>query len=159
MKGAFTNYYQTWELEKKDDILKFLVTEKTHATLKPKKGFSMFLDHIDFLTKRADWKVTKVYAHFTFEQEPFKKYYILGNQKVRREAVTQGDDIQVNFWKLLNNANVGFDCRDNSQNKSVHLICDKQFEIDFVSKYKGYESTNYNLENMIKNVCKNNMQA
>ena len=56
---------------KKDNILKFLVTEKTHATLKAKKRFPMFLDHIDFLTKRAGWKVTKVYSHFTFKQEPF----------------------------------------------------------------------------------------
>ena len=44
----------------KKGILKFLVTEKTHAMLKPKKRFPMFLDHIDFLTKRTNWKVTKV---------------------------------------------------------------------------------------------------
>ena len=44
----------------KKDILKFLVTEKTHAMLKPKKRFPMFLDLIDFLTKRTNWKVTKV---------------------------------------------------------------------------------------------------
>ena len=47
---------------KKDNILKF-VTEKTHATLKAKKRFPMFLDHINFFTK--------VYSHFTFKQEPF----------------------------------------------------------------------------------------
>ena len=82
----------------------------------------MFLDHIEFLTKRAGWKVTKVYSHFTFEQEPFKKDYILGNQKARQEAVEQGDNVQTNFWKLLNNTNFGFDCRDNWQHKSLHLI-------------------------------------
>ena len=47
-------------VRKKDNILKFLVSEKTHATLKPKKRYPRFLDHIDFLTKRAGWKVTKV---------------------------------------------------------------------------------------------------
>ena len=31
---------------KKDNILKFLVTEKTRATLKPKKHFPMFLEHM-----------------------------------------------------------------------------------------------------------------
>ena len=51
---------------KEDNIFEFLVTEKTHATLKPKKLFLIFLDHMDFLTKRADWKVTKVYSHFAF---------------------------------------------------------------------------------------------
>ena len=85
----------------------------------------MFLNHIGFLTKRAGWKVTKVYSHFTFEQEPFEKDYILDNEKAREEAVAPGDDVQVSFWKLLNNANLGFDCRDNSQNKSLHLIYDE----------------------------------
>ena len=51
---------------KEDNIFEFLVTEKTHATLKPKKLFLIFLDHMDFLTERADWKVTKVYSHFAF---------------------------------------------------------------------------------------------
>ena len=51
---------------REDNIFEFLVTEKTHATLKPKKLFLIFLDHMDFLTKRADWKVTKVYSHFAF---------------------------------------------------------------------------------------------
>ena len=53
----------------------------------PKKRFPMFIDHIHFLTKRAGWKVTKVHAHYTFEQEPFKKEYVLGNQRARQEAV------------------------------------------------------------------------
>ena len=52
---------------KKDNILKLLVTEKTHATLKRKKYFPMFLNHIDFLTKRAGRRVIKVYSHCTFE--------------------------------------------------------------------------------------------
>ena len=51
---------------KEDNTFEFLVTEKTHATLKPKKLFLIFLDHMDFLRKRADWKVTKVYSHFAF---------------------------------------------------------------------------------------------
>ena len=53
----------------------FLVTEKTHATLKPKTRSPMYIDHIQFLTSRAGWKVTKVYSHFSFEQDPFKKIY------------------------------------------------------------------------------------
>ena len=98
----------------------------------------MFLGHINILRKRAGWKVTKVYSHFTFEQEHFKKDYILGNQKARQEAVARGNDVQATFWKLLNNANFGFDCRDNSQNKRIHLIYDEQTEIEFINKYEGY---------------------
>ena len=63
----------TMRICKKDNILKFLVTEKTHATLKPKKRFPMHVDHIQFLTPMAGWKVTKVYLHFAFKQDPFKK--------------------------------------------------------------------------------------
>ena len=62
--------------EKKDIILKFLVTEKTRATLRPNKRFPIFVDQVQFLTSRAGWKMTKVYSHFAFEQEPFKKEYI-----------------------------------------------------------------------------------
>ena len=106
------------------------------------------------MTERAGWKVTKVHAHYSFEQEPFKMEYILGNQRARQEAVARGDDVQANFWKLLNNSNFGFDCRDNSQNKSLHLIYDEDAEIEFLTKYEGYKSTNpfLSLEARIRNI-------
>ena len=49
--------------------------------------------------------------------------------------MTRGDDVQANFWKLLNNANLGFDCSDNSLNKSLHLTYDENVEVEFISKY------------------------
>ena len=72
---------------KKENILKFLVTEKTHATLRPKKRFFTYVDHMQFLTSRTEWEVTKVYSHYTSEQECFKKEFVLGNQRARQEAV------------------------------------------------------------------------
>ena len=81
---------------KRGNILSFKATEKTHATLHPKKRFPMFIDQIHFLTERVGWKVTKVHARYSFE-EPFKKEYILGNQHARQEAVARGDDVQANF--------------------------------------------------------------
>ena len=106
------------------------------------------------MTERIGWKVTNVHVHYSFEQEPFKKEYILGNQRARQEAVARGDDVQANFWKLLNNSNFGFDCRDNSQNKSLHLIYDEDAEIEFLTKYQGYKSTNpfLSLEARIRNI-------
>ena len=68
------------------------------------------VDHILFLTTRAGWKVTKVYSHYTFEQDSFKKDFFLGNQSTRQEAVTKRDDVQGNFYKLMNNSNFSFDC-------------------------------------------------
>ena len=135
-------------------MLSFKATEKTRATLDPKKRFPMFIDHIHFLTERAGWKVTKVHAHCSLEKEPFKKEYTLSNQRARQEAVAQGDDVQANFWKFFNNSNIGFDCRDNSQNKSLHLIYNEDAEIEFLTKYEGYKSTNpfLSLEARIRNI-------
>ena len=94
--------------------MKFLVTEKTHATPKPKKRFPMYIDYIQFLTTRAGWKAKKVYSHYTFEQNSLKKDFVLGNQRARQEAVTKWNDVQANFYKLMSNSNFGFDCRDTS---------------------------------------------
>ena len=132
----------TMKTGKKNNVLKYKVTEKTNATLLPKKRFPMYVDHIHFLTKRTGWKVTKVHSCYTFEQEPFKKEHILGNQRARQEAVVRDDDVQDNLWKLLINAKFGFDCRDNLQNKSLHLIYDEDAEIEFISKYRRYDSNN-----------------
>ena len=66
----------------------------------------------------------------------------MGNQKARQAAVAGGDDVQTNFWKLLNNDNFGFDCWNNSQNKSLHLIYDEDEEVDFISKYSKHDSDN-----------------
>ena len=46
----------------------------------------MYLEHLSFVIKWAGWRVTKIYSHFTFEQECFKNNFILMNQKSRQEA-------------------------------------------------------------------------
>ena len=78
----------------------------------------------------------------------------MGNQKARQAAVAGGDDVQTNFWKLLNNDNFGFDCWNNSQNKSLHLIYDEDEEVDFISKYSKHDSDNcfLDLDSQLNNV-------
>ena len=39
-----------------------------------------------FVIKRAGWHVAKIYSQFTFEQERFKKDFVLMNQKSRQNA-------------------------------------------------------------------------
>ena len=58
------------------------------------------------------------------------------------------------FWKLLNNSNFGDDCRDDLQNKSLHLIYDEETEINFITKYDDGNSSNcfMNLNAHIKNI-------
>ena len=73
----------------------------------------MYLEHLAFVIKRVGWKVTKIHAHLTFEQKSFKKDFILMNQKSREESK---NNIEKDFYKLMNNSNFGYDCRNNLGN-------------------------------------------
>ena len=53
---------------------------------------------------RAGWKVTKIYDHFTFKQDTFKKDFVVMNQNARKIAKTK---VEKDFYKLLNNSNFG----------------------------------------------------
>ena len=54
----------------------------------PKKCIPLYLEDLVFLIKRAGWIVTKIHSHLTFDQEPFKRDFILTNQKSRQESKT-----------------------------------------------------------------------
>ena len=71
------------------------------------------LEDLRFLIKRAGWRVTKLYSHLEFEQDAFKKEFVLMNQTSRQNAKNV---IEMDFFKLMNNANFGFDCRNNANN-------------------------------------------
>ena len=127
---------------KRGNISSFKATEKTHATLDPKERFPMLLDHIHFLTNRAGWKITRVHAHYTFEQEPFSYLAISVLGKKQWNEVMMCRQI------------FGFDRRDNSQNKSLHLTYDENAEIEFLTKYEVCKSTNcfLSVEAKIRNI-------
>ena len=40
----------------------------------------LYLEHLAFLIKTTGWEVTKIYSHYTFEQERFKRGFTLMNQ-------------------------------------------------------------------------------
>ena len=46
----------------------------------------MNLEQLSFSVNRAGWYVTKIYSHHRFEQECFKKNFILMNQRSRQNA-------------------------------------------------------------------------
>ena len=52
------------------------------------------------------------------------------NQKARQEATNQ---VESDFSKLLNNANFGFDCRNNLDNCKFELINDEINELSFIN--------------------------
>ena len=64
----------------------------------------MNLEQLSFSVNRAGWYVTKIYSHHRFEQECFKKNFILMNQRSRQNARSF---IEKDFHKLINNSNFG----------------------------------------------------
>ena len=98
----------------------------------------MYLEEIKFAVLRCGWKVTKLYKHYYFDQERLKQNFILMNQKARQEA---GDKVESDFCKLLNNANFGYECRNNLDNCKFEPINDEINELSFI---KSYYSNLYN---------------
>ena len=60
------------------------------------------MEHLEFLIKRAGWKVTKIHAYLTFQQKKFKRIFISMNQKSRQESE---NNIEKDIFKLMNNSN------------------------------------------------------
>ena len=112
-------------------------TPKPQADLFPKTFIPLSLEDLKFLTKRCRWKVTKIYSHITFEQSCFKQEFVLTNQRKRQETKST---IEKDFYKLMNNANFGNDCRDNRNNTKFQPIVNEIEEITYIKK-------NYNLFN------------
>ena len=84
---------------------------------------------------RAGWFVTKIYSHYTFEQEYFKKQFILMNQRSRQNAK---NSIEKYFYKLMNNSNFGYDCCNNLDNCQFVPIFDELQEITYLKRYYNY---------------------
>ena len=118
--------------ESKNGPSSYRVTAKAHSTMLPKKCFPLYLEDLAFAIKRGSWVVTKIHAHLTFDQSPFKKNFILMNQKSRQESKT---NTEKDFFKLMNNSNFGSDCRNNMDNNDFVPIFDEINEIYSLQKY------------------------
>ena len=134
MEANERSLFQLLELFSKDGNKprSYRCTSKSHATLLPKTCIPLYLEDLRFLIKRAGWKVTKLYSHFTFEQDTFKKEFVLMNQRSRQNAK---NDIEKNFCKLMNNANFGFDCRNKADNLKFDPLIDEINEITYIKRY------------------------
>ena len=99
--------FQLLELYSEDNKGKaksYKLSPQSHVTLLPKRYVPLYLEELKFVICRCGWKIKKLYRHYHFEQERFKRDFILMNQKARQESK---NSIESNFWKLLNNANFG----------------------------------------------------
>ena len=90
-----------------------------------KKIQPMYLEQLCFAINRAGWSVTKIYSHYTFKQECFKK-------SSRQNAK---NSIEKDFYKLMNNSNFGYDCHNNFQ---LVPIIDELQEIIYLKRYYNY---------------------
>ena len=95
----------------------------------------MYIEHLAFIIKRACWKITKIHAHLTFEQKRFKKKFILMNQKSRQESK---NNFEKDFYKLMNNSNFGYDCRNNLDNCKFVPIFDEVKEITYIGRHWNF---------------------
>ena len=59
---------------------------KADAILFSNNAQPLHLEHLKILINRAGWKVTKLYVHYMFELERFKKEFISMNQHSRQTA-------------------------------------------------------------------------
>ena len=95
----------------------------------------MYLEQLCFAINRAGWSVTKIYSHNTFKQECFKKNFILMNQRSRKNAKISSEK---DFYKLMNNSNFGYDCRNNLDNCRFVSIFDELQENTCLKRYYNY---------------------
>ena len=98
----------------------------------PKMFIPLYLEDLRFLIKRAGWIVTKLYSYFTFEQDAFKKEFVLMNQKSRQNAKNNIENV---FYNFMNNANFGFDCRNNANNAKFEPLIDEINKLTYIKKY------------------------
>ena len=108
------------------------VKDEAHGTLFSKKAQPLYLEHLQISIGKAGWKVIKLYVHYTFEQERFKNDFILMNQRSRQTA---RNSIEKKLYKLLNDSNFGYDCRNNLDNCTFVPIIDELNEVAYLKKY------------------------
>ena len=106
-------------------------TAKAHANLF-KKNLLMYLEDLVFCIKRGSWKATKIHSHRTFEQSRFREKFILMNQTSRQQSK---NNVEKHFYKLMNNSNFGYDCRNNLDNCKFVAIFDEYKEITYINRY------------------------
>ena len=104
-------------------------TSKTHATLRKKIFMLLYAEDLYFLTIKLAWTVTKIYEHYTYKQDTFKKNFVMMNLDARKAAETK---LEKDFYKLLNTSNFGYDCRKNTDNCNLELLYDGAEEVKFI---------------------------
>ena len=109
-------------------------TAKTYSTMDKKIFIPLYDKHLHFLIKRCGWLVTKFYLDFTFDQAMFKKYFVVMNQISRQNAKTS---VEKDFYKLMNNSNFSYNCRNDIDNRFFSPIVDEIEEVRYIRRHQN----------------------
>ena len=152
----FSNNEPGTKAHKKEEIKALPYNSKTHATLNKKVFVNLYAEDLYFLTTRCGWKVTKIYDHYTFKQDTFKKDFVVMNQNARKIAKTK---VEKDFYKLLNNSNFGNDRRSNMGNCKMELLYDGLEEISYIKNFTNIMQDNNFKEFFAVDLLKEQIQA
>ena len=109
-------------------------TAKTHSTMEKEVFIPLYAKHLYFLVTRYGWQMTRIYAHYIFEQSKFKNDFVIMNQFARQNAKTS---IEKDFYNLMNNSNFGCECKNNADNCTFTLIFHEIEELSYAKKYQN----------------------
>ena len=85
-------------LNDKGTINSYKITVKSLTTMDKIFAIPLYAEHLHFLFSRCGWRVSNVWAHYTFEQSKFKKEFVIMNQVSRQNAKM---DVEKDFLKLM----------------------------------------------------------
>ena len=106
-------------LNDKETINSYKTTAKTHTTMDKKFVIPLYVEYLHLLISRCGWRVWVVRSHYAFECRKFENEFVIINQVSRQNAKT---DVERDFYKLMNNSNFRYDCRNNVDNCYFHPI-------------------------------------
>ena len=129
-------------LNDKETLNLYKTTAKTHSTMDKKFFIPLYAEHLYFLLIKCCWCISKIYAHYTFEQSKFKRDVLVMNQVLRQNAKTS---VEKDFNKLMNNSNFAYDCRNNVDNCSFTPILDEIEELSYAKRYQNIFDQNIDL--------------
>ena len=124
----------TMRLNDKGLINSYKTTAKTHATMDKEFNILLYAENLHFLLTKCGWRVRNARAHYIFEQSKFKKDFVIMNQVSSQNGAT---DVERDFFKLMNNSNFGYDCRNNADNCLSQPIYDEIEELSYTKKYQN----------------------
>ena len=83
--------------------------------------------------------ITRIYAHYSFEQAKFKKGSVIMYQVSRQNTKTS---LKSGLYKVMNNTNLGYDCCNNADNCTFAPIFHEVEELFYAKHFQNFFDQN-----------------